>query len=107
MYFNAQKKPRKSLGGLRKAPKTKPKSPDLQGKMKAQRHTIETLLKQLDEADADEIVANLAGWVNQDHGGQYLTVELSPRYISRKLRQRREKPINTFDAFFQEKENIH
>jgi hypothetical protein len=105
-YKNSFKR-RKSLGVLREAQKTKPRSPDVQGTMKAQRHTIETLLKQLDEAETDEIIANLAGWFYQDANGPYLTVELSPRYISRKERQRREEPINTFDAFFQEKENIH
>jgi hypothetical protein len=68
---------------------------------------IETLLKQLDEADTDEIIVNLTGWFYQDHSGQYLTVELSPRFVFRQECQRRKAPTNTFDAFFQEKENIH
>ena len=56
---------RRSLGALRKTPKTKPKSPDTQGAMKVQRHTIETLMRQLEDADADEIIANIAGWFNR------------------------------------------
>jgi hypothetical protein len=97
---------RRSLGALRKAVKTKPRSPDTQGAMKIQRHTIETLIKQLDDADADEITANIAGWFNEDGGGRYITVELSPRYVPRQQAQR-QQPINMLDAFFQEKEDIN
>ena len=71
--------------------------------MKAQKHTIAALAKQLTETNADEITCNIAGWFNKDSSGQYLTVELSPRYIPRE----REEPINMFDTFFQEKEDIH
>ena len=98
---------RKSLGALRKTPKTKPKSPDTQGAMKVQRHTVETLMRQLDEADADEIVSNIAGWLNEDRSGKYITVELSPRYVSRHERIQREEVTDTFDSFFQNKENFH
>ena len=103
MYSEDPIKPKRSLGALRKATKTKPKSPDVQGTMKAQRHTIAALVKQLTESQTDEITCNLAGWFNQDSSGQYLTVELSPRYVPRE----REEPINIFDGFFQEKENDH
>jgi hypothetical protein len=77
MYPEDPIKPKRSLGALRKANKSKPKSPDVQG--------------------------NIAGWFNKDSSGQYLTVELSPRYIPRE----REEPINMFDTFFQEKEDAH
>ena len=30
----------------------------------------------------DEVVCNIAAWVNHDHDGQYLTVELSPKYVA-------------------------
>jgi hypothetical protein len=103
MYPEDPTKPKRSLGALRKATKTKPKSPDVQGTMRAQRHTIATLVKQLTETNTDEVTCNLAGWFNKDSNGQYLTVELSPRYIPREL----EEPINMFDTFFQEKEDIH
>jgi hypothetical protein len=97
---------RRSLGSLRKAPKTKERSPDSQGPIKVQRRTIVTLMKQLDETDADEITANIAGWYNEDSSGRYITVELSPRYVSRHQVQTRQ-PINMFDAFYQDKEKLH
>lgn len=103
MYSDEPIKPKRSLGALRKTPKTKPKSPDVQGTMKAQRHTIAALAKQFTETQADEITCNLAGWFNKDSSGQYLTVELSPRYVARE----REEPINMFDMFFQEKEDVN
>jgi hypothetical protein len=103
MYSEEPIKQKRSLGALRKATKSKPKSPDVQGTMKAQRHTIATLVKQLAETNSDEITCNIAGWFNKDSSGQYLTVELSPRYIPRE----REEPINMFDMFFQEKEDVH
>lgn len=99
-------KPRKSLGALRKAPKTKPKSPDVQGTMKLQRHTLEALNRQFDE-DGDEIQCLLAGWFNQDHNGPFLTVELSPRYVSRRQREQEQPPINMFDIFMQDQEDVH
>jgi hypothetical protein len=103
MYPDDPTKPKRSLGALRKANKSKPKSPDVQGTMKAQKHTIAALVKQLTDTQADEITCNLAGWFNKDGSGQYLTVELSPRYVPRE----REEPINMFDGFFQEKEDDH
>ena len=102
MYSDDPIKPKRSLGALRKANKTKPKSPDLQGTMKAQRHTIAALVKQLTESQADGVTCNIAGWFNSDSSGQYLTVELSPRFVPRE----RKEPINTFDMFFQEKEDV-
>jgi type II secretory pathway component PulK len=106
MQNNISQQARRSLGALRKAAKTKPRSPDAQGAMKVQRHTIETIMRQLEDSDADEITANIAGWYQEDHSGRYITVELSPRYVSRQKVQR-EKPINMFESFFQEKENFH
>ncbi|MGZ4862247.1 MAG: hypothetical protein ACXV2E_05640 [Halobacteriota archaeon] len=97
---------RRSLGALRKTPKTKPKSPDVQGPITLQRHTIETIVKQLQDVDADELTANIAGWFNEDSSGKYLTVELSPRFVSKRQVQCQER-INTFEAFFQDKENLH
>jgi len=81
-YYEEPITPKRSLGALRKNSKTKPKSPDLTGQIKLQRHTIETIAKQFERTESDEVVANLAGWENSDHSGQYLTVELSPRYVS-------------------------
>lgn len=77
---------KKSLGALRKATKTKERSPDLTGQLKLQRHTMETFKKQFEETDEDDIVCCLAGWINHDGNGPYLTIELSPKYVRREYR---------------------
>ena len=74
-------KPKKSLGMLRKAQKTKPRSPDVTGKLTLQRHTLRAIVKDLEQNGGDEVVCNIAGWVNHDQLGQYLTVEISPRFV--------------------------
>jgi len=74
-----------SLGSLRKATKTKERSPDFTGKLKLQRLTMEVFAKQFKETDADEIDCCLAGWRNTDANGQpYLSVEISPKYVARR-----------------------
>jgi len=83
MHLNETIKPKRSLGALRKANKTKPKSPDLVGQMRLQRHTAAAIVKQFSEDGGDEVVCNIAAWRNQDHIGSYLTVELSPRFVPR------------------------
>ena len=70
---------------MRKANKTKPRSPDLTGQMKLQRHTAAAIVEQFSHDNIDEVVCNTAGWKNQDHNGPYLTVELSPRFVARTL----------------------
>ena len=77
---------KRSLGALKKAEKTKPRSPDLVGQLRLQRHTMATIAKQFKETeDAEEVTCCIAGWRNSDHQGSYLTVELSPRYVSRRI----------------------
>ena len=83
MYLDKPIKQKRSLGALRKATKTKPKSPDLTGQMKLQRHTAAAIVEQFSHDDIEEVVCNIAGWKNQDHDGPYLTVELSPRFVAR------------------------
>ena len=83
MNFNEVIKPKRSLGALRKATKTKPRSPDLTGQFKLQRHTAAALVEQFSHDDIEEVVCNIAGWKNQDYNGSYLTVELSPRFVAR------------------------
>ena len=102
MNFHQSQKTKRSLGALRRASKTKTLSPDLTGPMRLQRHTLDTLVKQFDEIDQDELICNLAAWRNQDSNGPYLSVELSPRFVSR-------KPIEQpcpFEFMFEE-ENDH
>jgi hypothetical protein len=83
MHIDKPIKQKRSLGALRKANKTKPKSPDLTGQMKLQRHTAAAIVEQFSHDDIDEVVCNIAGWRNQDYTGLYLTVELSPRFVAR------------------------
>ena len=83
MHIDKPIKQKRSLGALRKANKTKPKSPDLTGQMKLQRHTAAAIVEQFSHDDIEEVICNLAGWRNQDYTGLYLTVELSPRFVAR------------------------
>ena len=84
MYLDKPGKQKRSLGALRKANKTKPKSTDLTGQMKLQRHTAAAIVEQFSRDDIEEVVCNIAGWRNQDYNGSYLTVELLPRFVARK-----------------------
>ena len=68
---------------MRKANKTKPKSPDLTGQMKLQRHTAAAIVDQFSHDAIEEVVCNIAGWKNQDYKGPYLTLEFSPRFVAR------------------------
>jgi hypothetical protein len=88
MHLDKPIKRKLSLGALRKANKTKPKSPDLTGQMKLQRHTAAAIVKQFHHDDIEEVVCNIAGWKNQDYNGPYLTVELSPCFVARTQVQR-------------------
>ena len=82
MNFNDAIKPKRSLGALRKSAKTKLRSPVLTGQLRLQRHTASAIVKQFGE-EQEEVVCNIAGWKNHDHGGAYLTVEISPRFVPR------------------------
>ena len=83
MYLDKSVKQKRSLGSLRKATKTKPRSPDLTGQMKLQRHTAAAILEQFSHDGIEEVVCHIAGWKNQDYSGPYLSVELSPRFVAR------------------------
>ena len=82
MHLDKPIKQKLSLGALRKNNKTKPKSPDLTGQMKLQRHTAAAIVDQFSHDDIEEVVCNIAGWKNQDYKGPYLSVELSPRFVA-------------------------
>ena len=64
MTFDESITPKRSLGMLRKAAKTKDRSPDTTGTLKLQRHTFEAIAKQFQDTDALEIDCCLAGWRN-------------------------------------------
>jgi hypothetical protein len=70
----------RSLGKLRPQPTTKPKSPDGAGTICIKRDLLLHLYQQLSQSDDDEIVANIAGWFNEDGSGKYMTIELSVKY---------------------------
>ena len=96
MVFDELKPTKRSLGSLRKAAKTKHRSPDTTGTLKLQRHTLETFVKQVEEQDADEIDCCIAGWRNVDANGQrYLFVEILPKYVAR----RREETNSNLEEF--------
>ena len=88
MQLDKTIKQKRSLGALRKANKTKPRSPDLTGQMKLQRHTAAAIVEQFSHDDIEEVVCNIAGWKNQDYKGPYLSVELSPRFVARAQMER-------------------
>jgi hypothetical protein len=92
---------KKSLGELRKANKTKPRSPDVIGKLRLQRHTLQAIVNDFQDSGGEEVICNIAGWKNEDQQGGYLTVEISPRYLPRE--QRTPKP-NIFDGLFDDQD---
>jgi hypothetical protein len=95
--------PEKSLGALRKAEKTKPRSPDLIGQLHIQRHTLREIVAQAKETDDEEVICNLAAWRNEDRqGATYLCVELSPWF--RRRRQQSSKSDVFSDLFEGEEE---
>ena len=82
MHLDNSVKQKRSLGALRKNNKTEPKSPDLTGQMKLQRHTAAAIVEQFSHDGIEEVVCNIAAWRNQDYNSSYLTVELSPRFVA-------------------------
>ena len=62
MQLDKTIKQKRSLAALRKANKTKPRSPDLTGQMKLQRHTAAVIVEQFSQGDVEEVVCNIAGW---------------------------------------------
>ena len=102
MNFEELETKKRSLGALRKNTKTKSRSPDLVGQLSLQRHTMEAIAKQFEETNSVEIVCCLAGWINEDSKGQYLTVELSPKYVRREYRPTQR---NNLSFLFNDEEN--
>jgi len=85
MDFDETVTKKRSLGALRKTPKTKDRSPDSTGILKLERHTFDAIAKQFRETDADTIDCCIAGWRNTDSKGErYVTVEISPKYVARR-----------------------
>ena len=70
----------KSLGTLFPSKKTKPRSPHMTGKLRILKDTLREIMRTHREDDGDAYEANIAGWVYDDRGQKYITVELSPPY---------------------------
>jgi hypothetical protein len=70
----------KSLGALYASKKTKEKSPDMTGKLKILKHTLNEIVNTHRAEDGDAYEVNMAGWFNSLDGETYMTLELSPRY---------------------------
>jgi hypothetical protein len=69
MTYDDQTAKKRSLGALRKSPKKKPQSPDFTGQFRFQRHTFEAIARQFADSCEEEVVTNLASWINQDTAG--------------------------------------
>ena len=69
---------KRSIGKLRPAARTKPKSPNLTGKLSLQLTTMTEFAQEFRESGADQMDCNIAGWLNVDGSGKYITVEISP-----------------------------
>jgi hypothetical protein len=102
MDFDETITKKRSLGKLRKVPKTKPRSPNMTGTLRLQRHTAAGILQAFADAGSDEVVCNIAGWANQDNEGSYLTVEISPKYVAREFQPPKD---NNLDFIFKGQEN--
>ena len=86
----------KSLGSLFPSKKSKPRSPDMTGKLRILKETLREIINTHRKEDL-VFEVNIAGWFNDDRGQKYITVELSPLY--RHGGQRSEKDI-TVEEFF-------
>ena len=91
--------PLKSVGTLFPAVKTKPKSPDMTGKIKIQRKLLEELIEQIRINCAEYAICNIASWAYVEGTKRYMGVELSPYYPPRKQAEPN-PPRPTLDHFF-------
>lgn len=91
----------KLLGKLRKATKTKQRSPNLIGDIHLQADDIAAIAKHLDETNSEEVICSLAAWANRGPYGEFLTVQLSPPY---ERRDQQSQPANNLDFVFGDQE---
>jgi hypothetical protein len=89
----------KSLGVLFPSKKSKPRSPDMTGKLNILKETLKEIISTHQEEDGEVFEVNMAGWFNNSDGKMYMTLELSPRY--RPAVQRSENDM-TVEEFFSE-----
>ncbi|HUN99845.1 MAG TPA: hypothetical protein VMU69_26885 [Bradyrhizobium sp.] len=73
----------KSLGSLRKAKKTKPRSPDMTGNFTLLKETFVEIARQYKAAGSGEVTCNIAAWRNREKttGDAYLSLQITPWYL--------------------------
>jgi hypothetical protein len=91
--------PRKSVGTLFPATKTKPKSPDMTGKIKLQKRFLKEIIDQLSETGRDEAICNIAVWFYPDK--RCMSAEVSPIYAPRTQPAENEVTVDQFFAEIQ------
>ncbi len=84
-----------SLGSLRPAKKTKPKSPDCTGKLLLRRDHVLIFLRQLEQSQEEAVACSIAGWKGNGAYGPFMTIEISPRFEKR-LTSRDPDPFANF-----------
>jgi len=96
MFIDDTKK-KLSLGFLRRANKTKLRSPDWTGTLNLQRDTLNIIVQQLEDSGGDDVVCCIAAWEKQDKNGEpFATVQLSPKFVSRQAQVPQESPLASF-----------
>jgi hypothetical protein len=83
MTIEAEVNKNHSLGSLRPAKKTKPKSPDCTGKLLLRREHLLVFLKQLEQSQEEAVACSIAGWKGNGVYGPFMTIEISPRFEKR------------------------
>ncbi len=96
MDFRQTTPTKHSLGSLRKANKTKDKSPDLTGQLILQRDDFERIAQEFAATNRQEISCDLAAWTDHNSRGPFLTVQISPRYVQK---QKQAETLNGVDYF--------
>ena len=86
----------RSLGTLSPSEKTKPRSPDMTGKIKILKKTLKEIIDTHREEEGDVFEANLAVWLYNSDGERYMTLELSPRYRPGVQRSAKERTVEEF-----------
>jgi hypothetical protein len=87
-----------SVGKLRPAEKTKHRSPDLKGDITLQSELIEWLAQE-HARTGGEVVAPLAGWLNDYGFGKFISVEISIPFGWVKRQPKPPRMVSTLDRF--------
>jgi hypothetical protein len=72
-----------SIGDLHQVAKTKENAPCLKGKIRIRQEHLQELSRKIEEDGGDAATAQLAGWINRDASGEFITIILTPPYQRR------------------------